>query len=85
MRQSCRRSQVLLHVFCTVFLLAVTLHAQEPQKPDASTPKPAIEQHFNRRMFFAGISLLAASKTPDAITTLQLLDRGGFDLNPMFG
>ena len=36
-------------------------------------------------MFIAGVSLLAASKTADAITTRQLLDRGGWENNPVFG
>lgn len=43
-----------------VILLAAPLYAQE---------KPKIEPvpHFNRRAFIAGVSLLAASKTADAI------------------
>ena len=54
--------------------------------PDAPKPKPAIEQHhFSRRAFIAGISLLAASKTADAITTRQLLDPGGQDSIPCLG
>jgi len=43
------------------------------------TPKP------NRTIFMAGVSLLAASKTADAISTRQLLDRGGWENNPIFG
>jgi hypothetical protein len=36
--------------------------------PEAPERKPAIEQpHFNRRAFIAGVSLLAASKTADAV------------------
>jgi hypothetical protein len=33
----------------------------------------------------AGVSLLAAAKTADAITTRQLLDRGGWENDPAFG
>ncbi len=61
-----------------VLLLAVSLHAQE-------THKIAKVPQFNRRLFIAGVSLLAASKTADAITTRQLLDRGGWENNPLFG
>ncbi|HEX8882228.1 MAG TPA: hypothetical protein VF749_19435 [Candidatus Acidoferrum sp.] len=42
-------------------------------------------KYFNRRLLVAGISLLAASKTTAASTTRQLLDRGGRELNPVFG
>ena len=50
-----------------VLTLAIPLHAQE--KPDA--PRP------NRRVFIGGVTLLATAKMADAITTRQLLDRGG--------
>lgn len=53
--------------------------AQEPFKLEAPKPKT------DRKVFFAGISLLAVSKTADAITTRQLLDRGGHENNPIFG
>ena len=53
--------------------------AQEPSKPEA--PKPKTEH----KIFFAGVSLLAASKAADAITTRQLLDRGGWENDPIFG
>lgn len=36
-------------------------------------------------MFVAGISLLAATNVVDAIITRQLLNRGGVELNPVFG
>ena len=69
------RWQVLLHVFYTVLLLAVPLHA----------PKPRPEQHlFSRRVFVAGISLLAAPKTAGPITTRQLFDRAAWENNPTF-
>lgn len=60
-----------------VLLLAVPLHAQE--KPEAPKPKT------DRKVFAVGTALLAASKTADAITTRQLLDRGGWENNPFLG
>jgi hypothetical protein len=39
----------------------------------------------NRCAFIAGVSLLAASKTADAIATRQVLHRGGWENNPVFG
>lgn len=45
------------------------------------TPKPKAD----RRIFWAGVSLLAASKTADAITTRRVLDDGGWENNPAFG
>ena len=53
--------------------------AQEPLKPEAPKPKT------DHKVFLVGVSLLAASKTADAITTRQLLDRRGRELNPIFG
>lgn len=44
-------------------------------------PKP----HFNRRVFFIGLSASAAARTFDAIETRRLLDRGGYENNPVFG
>jgi len=64
-------------VLFAVLALAIPLHAQTKPLPDA--PKP------NRKAFLAGVSLLAASKTADAITTRQLLDRGGRENDPVFG
>ena len=71
---------VVLWPLCT--LLRTPLLAQS--LPDAPKPKPAIK-HFNSRVFVGGVSLLAASKTADAITTQQLLDRGGWEGNPLLG
>ena len=58
-------------------LLCVSALAQE--KPDAPKPK------HDRKEFIVGTALLAASKRADAITTRQLLDRGGWENNPVFG
>ena len=67
---------------CRLVVLAGLLfcspaHAQE--KPDAPKPK------HDRKVFIVGTALLAASKTADAITTRQLLDRGGWENNSVFG
>ena len=56
----------------------VTAPAQQARKIEAPS-------RFNRGAFVAGVSLLAASKTADATTTRQLLDRGGLENNPLFG
>ena len=47
--------------------------------PEAPKPKP------DRKVFWLGSAALAASKTADAITTRQLLDRGGWENNPLLG
>ena len=49
------------------------------EKPEAPKPKT------DRKVFIVGTALLAASKTADAITTRQLLDRGGWENNPILG
>ena len=64
-------------VLFAVFAFAIPLYAQQKPLPDA--PKP------NKKVFVAGVSLLAAAKAADAITTRQLLDRGGWENNPAFG
>lgn len=69
-----------MHVLCTFFLLLACPLAQGQDKPEAPRPKA----HSNK-VFIAGVSLLAASNTADAVTTRQLLDRGGVELNPIFG
>lgn len=48
--------------------------------PDAPKPKP-----HSQKVFWIGTALLAASQTADAITTRKLLDRGGVELDPIFG
>jgi len=55
-------------------------NAQERRTlPD--TPKPKV----NQRIFLAGVSLLAASKSADVWSTKSLLDRGGWENNPVVG
>ena len=58
-----------------VLLFAFPLAAQE--KPEA--PKP------NRRVFIAGVVSLAVAKTYDAVSTQNLLNRGGWENDPIFG
>ena len=66
------------HLVVLVSLLFCSpAHAQD--KPDAPKPK------HDRKVFIVGTALLAASKTADAITTRQLLDRGGWENDPIFG
>ena len=64
-------------VLLTLFLLSTVALAQE--KPDAPKPK------HDRKVFIAGTVLLAASSAADAISTKQLLDRGGWESNPILG
>ena len=81
-------------VCATLLLLSTASLAQEPAKPEAPKPKTqalvtrntayaAVTPH--RRVFLFGVSLLAASKTADAITTRQVLDRGGWENDHVFG
>ena len=60
-----------------VLLLFLTYPMYAQEKPEA--PKP------NHRVFIVGTAALAAAKTYDAITTAQLLERGGFETDPVFG
>jgi len=60
-----------------LLVLASAAAAQEMPKPDA--PKP------NGKVFWTGVSLLAASKTSDAITTRIALDNGAREKDPIFG
>ena len=51
-------------------------------------PKPALcVPHYGRKTLIAEVSLFAAgpSKSADANTTRRLLDRGGWENNPIFG
>lgn len=51
--------------------------AQERSLPEM--PKP------NRHIFVVGVSLLAVSKSADALSTRSLLDRGGWENTPVLG
>jgi hypothetical protein len=59
----------------SLLLFAIPCFSQE--KPD--TPKP------NRRIFIVGVSALAVSKVADSLSTRSLLDRGGWENNPILG
>ncbi|HLZ93171.1 MAG TPA: hypothetical protein VKQ28_15795 [Candidatus Acidoferrum sp.] len=52
---------------------------------ETKTLPQAPKLHFNRRVFFIGVSALAAARTFDAIETRRVLDRGGYENNPFFG
>lgn len=71
-------ARVIIAVAFLFFVLP--LRAQHrPNLPDA--PK----QKIDRRVFIAGVSLLAASQVTDALSTRSLLDRGGWENNPVYG
>jgi len=55
--------------------------AATQEKPDAPKPKPCAER--SHRVFYAGISLLAAAETADAISTRRVLDAGGHENNSL--
>ena len=63
---------LLLFLLCAVGTMG-------QQLIESPKPKP------NRRTFIIGVTALAAAKTADAITTRQLLNRGGWENNPEFG
>lgn len=63
---------------CALLLSVGVASAQEQ-------PRTFRVPHYNRKALIAEVSLLAASKTADAITTRELLDRGGHENNPIFG
>jgi len=72
-----------------VFMLAGRAHAQNARTPSVfqerkelpDAPKPKI----NRRIFIVGVSLLAASTAADLKSTRSIIDRGGWENNPLFG
>lgn len=66
-----------MRLVCLLVFLCVSLPAAAQEKPDS--PRP------NRRVFFSGVAILGASQAADGITTRQLLDRGGWENDPLFG
>jgi hypothetical protein len=69
-------------VLFAVFAFAIPLYAQQKPLPDAPKPK----QQFSRKVYVAGVSLLAAAQTADAITTRRNLNLpGGSENNPVYG
>ena len=71
----------MLRSIALLVVLALAIPLQAQQKPDAPKPK----KQFSRKVYVAGVALLAASNVADAITTRQLLNRGGWENNPIFG
>jgi hypothetical protein len=65
-----------------LFILALLLCPFAVSANELSeAPKPKAD----RRIFITGVSLLAASKSADFLTTAQLLGRGGQENNPLLG
>lgn len=67
----------------SLLLIALLLSpvAGATEFPDA----PVAKIKPDRRVFGIGEALLAGSKIADQITTRQLLDRGGWENDPLFG
>lgn len=83
--QERRAFTIPFHTVSGLILLDGQLNGK-PAVPVAQEPKPATRvPHFNRKAFIAEVSLFGAAKTADAITTRQVLDRGGWENNPIFG
>ena len=67
----------ICNVVLVLLLLVAPALAQD--KPEAPKPK------HDRKVFGIGVSLLAASATADAISSRQVVDRGGWENNPVLG
>lgn len=84
-----RRFPVVLLVSLLFCLPTFAQEKPETPKPKAqalvtrNTAYAAVTPH--RKVFLFGVSLLAASKTADALETRRLLDRGGWENNPIYG
>ncbi|PYX60369.1 MAG: hypothetical protein DMG76_02695 [Acidobacteria bacterium] len=71
-----------------VFMLCPLIHAQEKRTNRSASPNElpdAPKPKINRRVFIAGVSLLAASKSADVWSTRSLLGLGGWENNPTLG
>lgn len=78
----CAQTGWVLRPFCAQVFLALLLFAgvaSAQEKPEAPKPKT------DRKVFIAGVSLLAASKTADAVISGQLPNCGSVEQNPLFG
>jgi hypothetical protein len=64
-------------IFALLLSFAFPVYAQS--LPDAPKPKP------DRRIFIAGVALLAASEAADFESTASLVDRGGVENNRLLG
>ena len=65
------------HLIILVLLLFPAISSAQKILPD--NPKP------NHNIFFIGVSVLAIAKTADAVSTEELLNRGGWENDPVFG
>src|SRR5271157_4681822 len=79
----------MARLIVAVLFFAIPLAAQQPQQILPDAPQPKIEltssAHRNPRIFWTGVSLLAASTTADAITARQGFNRGESEIDPVFG
>lgn len=73
-----RRPRRLKLLAACLLLLFCPLARAQKELPDA--PKPN-----DKKIFIIGTAALAAAKSYDAITTQQLLNRGGVEMDPLFG
>ena len=69
----------LLRMFALLAFSLTALPIAAQQLPESPKPKP------DRRIFWAGVAVLASSKTADAITTRRLLDNGGWENSRIYG
>src|SRR5271157_451073 len=74
-----------LLLFAAFALASPLLSNELPDAPVAKVQPAHPIEHHAHAVFFSGVSLLAASQLADAVTTRQLLDRGGWETNPIFG
>ena len=72
---------------CSSNICAAQHHDSLPEAPKPKPESLVVESrdYHSSKVFWLGTALLAASNTADGITTRQVLDRGGQELNPMFG
>lgn len=59
-------------IIAVLFLIAIPALAQE-------------QPHFSKKRFIVQLSALAGSAIADGITTAHVQDRGGFEVNPIYG
>lgn len=87
-------ARIVFFAAITYALLVLAASAMADDLPDAPAPnmrsyglpKREVSAHrFDKRVYFTGIALLGAAKAADAITTRQLLDRGGWENNHLQG
>lgn len=82
--------RIIIAAFLYFVIMAGAFVALGDDLPDAPLPKSdavrvEVNHRTNKKIFLAGVSLLAAAKTADAISTMHLIDRGGWENNPLLG